>query len=241
VQLNIDFLRVGGVYQAAFSLLNYICRNVDNVVISKFSGAANLGLYDRAYQLMKYPISIISFAIMPALQPVLRSSSMDAEDSKRLHADLTIKLGSLAFLFSVFIYYFSGEIVQMLFGSKWIDVAELLKILALSLPAQIISSVSGSYFNANNRQNLLLMSGVLSVISCVFAISFGLFYGGLLGVCWGLFFAFLINCLFAKYLIYKYIFFENFSGYLFRILLLIAITLMATVFASWLFREVVVL
>ena len=43
-------------YQFGFNFINYFSRNLDNILVGKFMGATALGNYDKAYQLMKYPL-----------------------------------------------------------------------------------------------------------------------------------------------------------------------------------------
>lgn len=53
----------------SFSFINFFTRNLDSILIGKYFGMQSLGLYDRAYQLMRYPLQLVTFALVPAIQP----------------------------------------------------------------------------------------------------------------------------------------------------------------------------
>jgi len=63
-------LAFGG-HLSGFNALNYIVRNFDNVLIGKFLGAVQLGIYSRAYQLLLLPLSQINGPISNVAVPVL--------------------------------------------------------------------------------------------------------------------------------------------------------------------------
>ena len=50
-------------------------------------GAGMLGVYDKSYQLMKYPLMLLTFAMTPAIQPVIRRH---ADDQKKLKKFIVI-------------------------------------------------------------------------------------------------------------------------------------------------------
>ena len=69
--LNISTLLTFGGYSAAYGIVNYLSRNLDNVLVGKFWGATALGYYSRAYFLMTLPgmlvISVFSGVLIPAM------------------------------------------------------------------------------------------------------------------------------------------------------------------------------
>lgn len=58
-------------FQFAFNIINYFSRNLDNILIGKFMGNQNLGIYSQSYQLMMYPVANLTHVITPVLHPVL--------------------------------------------------------------------------------------------------------------------------------------------------------------------------
>src|SRR5262245_15436776 len=54
-----EILAFGG-HLAGFNVINYLARNLDNVLVGRFAGAGALGLYSRAYQLLMMPLNQIN-------------------------------------------------------------------------------------------------------------------------------------------------------------------------------------
>ena len=48
---------------AGFAAVNYWSRNIDNLLVGRFLGAAQLGLYERAYTLMYVPATQVTAAL----------------------------------------------------------------------------------------------------------------------------------------------------------------------------------
>ncbi|TGV78522.1 lipopolysaccharide biosynthesis protein, partial [Mesorhizobium sp. M2D.F.Ca.ET.145.01.1.1] len=54
-----------------FNFANFFARNLDNVLIGKYWGEAQLGLYDRAYKLLLFPLSQITNPLSKVMVPAL--------------------------------------------------------------------------------------------------------------------------------------------------------------------------
>jgi len=83
-------------YQFGFNLLVFSSRNTDNILVGKFMSAGALGIYDRAYQLMRYPLMLLTFAMTPAIQPMLRKHASDSVYIENVHRSFTLRLISPA-------------------------------------------------------------------------------------------------------------------------------------------------
>ena len=207
-------LRTAG-FQLAFNIVNYISRNFDQMLVGKYLGAASLGIYDRSYQLMRYPLLLLTFAMTPAIQPVLREHSCDPAAMRKVHLGLVSKLSVFGTVSAVAIYGAAPQIVSILFGPQWLSVVPVMKILALTIPVQVILSTSGSFFQAARRTDLLFTCGLFSCGVNLIAIVWGVTTESLEGLCWALFCSFHVNFLHAYYVLHKHIFgggFGKFSG-----------------------------
>jgi len=195
-------LRVSG-FQMAFNALNYFSRNLDKILIAKHMGAATLGIYDRSYSLMRYPLQLLTFAMTPAIQPVLRSHSNDPDYVRGIHTDLAFKLSLLSLACAAGIYFMAETIVVVAFGKQWIASVPIIRLLSLSIPVQVVLSTSGSFFQTFRRTDLMFMCGVFSAITNVGAIIWGVSTGSVEMLCWALFVSFHINFLQAYYLLHR--------------------------------------
>jgi O-antigen/teichoic acid export membrane protein len=180
-------------YQFGFNVVNYFSRNLDNILVGKYFGSISLGVYDKAYQLMRYPLMLLTFAMNPAIQPVLTEIKHDKYEFERLHNKFVKYMSLLGLVAGVCVFLLAEAIVSVLLGNQWGEVVPLLEILAVTIPIQIVLSSSGGFFQAAGRADLLFRCGVFSSITNVTAIIIGIRVGGLETLCWAILISFSIN------------------------------------------------
>jgi PST family polysaccharide transporter len=205
-------------YQFGFNFINYFSRNLDTILVARYMGATALGNYDKAYQLMKYPLMLLTFAMTPAIQPVIRQHAGNCSKVEEIHRDFTFKLSLLGAAAGLAMYVLAEWIILIFLGKQWLDVVPIIRILAISVPVQVVLSTSGSFFQAMNRTNLLFHCGIFSSTTMVSAISIGIISSSIDVLCWGLVVAFHVNFIQGYYYLYKKVFFVPLRRHLFRMI-----------------------
>lgn len=205
-------------YQFGFNFINYFSRNLDNILVGKYFGAGALGIYDKAYQLMRYPLMLLTFAMTPAIQPVVRQYAGDREKVEDLHRDFTFKLSFLGSAAGLGVFVLADWIVQVMLGPQWHGVTAIIRILAIAIPVQIILSTSGSFFQAMNRTDLLFKTGLISAVVTVLAMAWGVLQRDMQTLAWALVASFHINFFIAYYVMYTRIFGKNLLRYFARMM-----------------------
>jgi O-antigen/teichoic acid export membrane protein len=205
-------------YQFGFNFINYFSRNLDNILVGKYMGAGTLGAYDKAYQLMKYPLMLLTFAMTPAIQPVIREHASDPVQVEAIHRDFTFKLSLIGAAAGLTMFVLADWVVLIALGDQWLEVIPVIRILAIAIPVQVVLSTSGSFFQAMNRADLLFLSGALSGIVMVGAIVAGIIQRDIQLLCWCLVAAFHINFVQAYYYMYRKVFQAPLRWHLFRML-----------------------
>jgi PST family polysaccharide transporter len=200
-------------YQFGFNFINYFSRNLDNILVGKYLGLGHLGVYDKAYQLMRYPLMLLTFSMTPAIQPVVRMHSGDRDAVRRIHQKFTFKLSLVGAATAVFIHLFAIEIVAVVLGKQWIAVGEIIEVLAISIPIQVVLSTSGSFFQAMGRADLLFRTGVVSAIAMISAIVWGIIQADLIVLSWGLVVAFAISFIQTYVVLHARIFMEGWGEF----------------------------
>jgi len=193
-------------YQFGFNIINYFSRNLDNILVGRQLGASSLASYDKAYQLMRYPLMLLTFAMTPAIQPVINKHIEDKKMIERLHRDFTFKLAVIGLIVGAIIVFFSREIVTLLLGPQWNSVTPIIHILAFSIPVQVVLSTSGSFFQGMNRADLLFKAGGGTAVIIVTAIVVGALCRDLIVLSWGLVIAYYITFFLVYYILYKMVF-----------------------------------
>ncbi|OBU45380.1 hypothetical protein AYY26_02985 [Photobacterium phosphoreum] len=158
-KLGLDFSLVKKIIrfyslQSGFNFVNFFSRNLDTILISKYFGVTDLAIYDKSYQLMRYPLMLSTFALNPAIQPILTKEKNKAKIAIE-HINISNKLLFFSVLISFFIYNNSENIVYVVFGEQWKGVIPLIEVFSIMIPFQAVSSISGPFFQACNKPKML--------------------------------------------------------------------------------------
>ncbi len=200
-------------YQFSFNFINYFSRNLDTILVGKYIGIAQLGVYDKSYQLMKYPMQLISMAMSPAIQPVLKSHSDDKTYILTQHNILAKMLLIIAIPVALFMFVNASNIVLLLFGSNWLAVTPLIKILSISIPVQMMLSTAGAFYQVLNKPNVLFYSGLISAILNVVFIIAGIMFGSIKMVALCITISFILNFLISYCMLFKFGFGSGLAAY----------------------------
>ncbi|GHA72962.1 oligosaccharide flippase family protein [Cognatilysobacter bugurensis] len=182
-------------YQLGANTVSFVGRNLDNVLVARTLGASALGIYDKAYQLMRYPLLLLTFAMTPAIQPVVRQLAHDPRKVEQIHREFAFRLSVAGGAAALGVFLLAPIGVQFVLGAQWGGAVPILQILAIGIPAQVVHSTNGSFFQAMSRPRLLLGTGVASGFVTTFAIVLGLRQSDLPALCWALVAAFHVNFL----------------------------------------------
>jgi len=109
-----------------FSTINYWSRNADNLLVGKYYGTVDLGIYNRAYMLLTLPLSLISGIFSTVLYPSLVKLKRTGGKVQEEYY-FVLKIISLINLpVAIILICFPSLFVKILWGSNWIKVSDLL-------------------------------------------------------------------------------------------------------------------
>jgi O-antigen/teichoic acid export membrane protein len=158
-------------------VLNELNSNTDNLLVGRFLGAASLGTYAVAYNVMLVPFSRLT----SPLQEVLYAAfSRVQEDEERMRAVwlrvnrllAAVSLPSLAGLVVV-----APELVHVVLGDKWRGAVPVIRILAVVGAIQAVQGLNASVLLARDRTSALLKFSALSFAANLCAFVLGLRWG----------------------------------------------------------------
>ena len=165
-------------------VVGYFTRSVDNIAIGVASGAAPLGLYSRAYQLMTTPLANINAPMNNVVLPVLRHTQSDDEMFLRyLSKAQLVLLYATGFVFAVSCGL-AEPIVMVVFGSAWAGVTPILAVLAVAGPFRALAAVPWWAYLARGHSGALFRQRTATGVLSILAILGGLPWG-VVGVAWG--------------------------------------------------------
>lgn len=204
--------------QLIFNVFVYFSRNLDTILIAKYFNVAALGYYEKTYQIVRYPLQLFTFAINPALQPVLTKYKNKPELVMSTYYLLLLKMTFIGLAFSSLINLESPKIVFLMFGPQWSQSVPILEILCLTIPLQMILSSTGGVFQAFGATKIMLNCGFFSGFVNVSAIILGIVSRDLIVLCMCLLAAYFINFLQCFYMLHKHVFKVNSSKAFFILL-----------------------
>ncbi len=153
-----------------FNMLNYWSRNTDNLIIGKFYGADSLGIYNRAYKLLKMVTGIMTGLFGKVLYPSLKDLSTKGGDVNKEYLNLLGIISLINFPVAMIFIFFSEPLVRILWSETWIKVAELLPFIGILILTQTLNSTTGNIFILLGKERTLFRIGIPTSIIIILAI-----------------------------------------------------------------------
>ncbi|QIR37810.1 lipopolysaccharide biosynthesis protein [Tolypothrix sp. PCC 7910] len=159
-----------------FSTINYFARNLDNVLIGKYWGTQQLGLYAKAYQLLLLPLRQISEPITGVVIPSLSRLQSEPEQFRNYYLKALSIIAFLTMPIIVFMIVASEEIIGLILGSQWSGAIVLFRLLSVSALFQPIWNTFGWLYISRGQTDRMLKWGVFSSSIIVASFLIGLPY-----------------------------------------------------------------
>jgi O-antigen/teichoic acid export membrane protein len=156
-----------------FNLINYWARNADNLIIGKFYGAADLGIYNRAYKLLYMALNSTTNLFGSVLFPSLKELKSKGGDVKGEYESLLGIISIITFPIGAFMILLAEPFVRFMWGEDWLAVAELLPYFGLLLMLQTLLSTVGNIYILFNKEKILFRIGGITAVIMVTAIVSG--------------------------------------------------------------------
>lgn len=137
-----------GFYQLGEKVTNYINSNIDYILIGKLLGTQALGIYTLAYQLMMMPIIRINPVLIESAFPLFAKMKNDNNVLNQNYYKLQKTISLMLFPICLMIFILAPEIIDVLYGPKWIEAALILRIL----------SIKGILISLGNPINCILLT-----------------------------------------------------------------------------------
>lgn len=149
----------------------------DRLLIGKFMGAHDVGIYNRAYAAMLAPFSQIVWVLTFVMFPVLSSIQ---EDQRRIRDIFLRALTVTSFVTApmlVGLAIVAEPFIIIVFGSKWIDAVPILQLFCGLGLVQMVTQMIGPVMESQGRPNLMvklsLVQGILSLVGVAVGLLLG--------------------------------------------------------------------
>ena len=173
-----DILR-SGAHLSAFGSVNYLARNLDDVLVGKYAGAVQLGFYQKAYDMLMLPLHQIA---RPAGAVAIPALSRLVDDSDRYrHAFLGALRRTLTLTIAIGITLMAAPeaFVAVALGDDWQGADEVFFWLGWLTFTQPVGNATGWLFISQNRSAELLRWGILGSLLSIASFVVGIRWGAL--------------------------------------------------------------
>ena len=161
----------------AASIVSFIARNIDNVLIGAFMGTETLGYYALAFQIVALPASVMGgsvyYTVFSGTSEAQRRGVSSAEHFlKALRGVVLLSVPAMIGLAVT-----APLSIPLILGDKWLPAVPLLICLApYGLTQTIWAPVSGALVGLG-RSDLIFKLGLIGSTATIAAIVFGVFFG----------------------------------------------------------------
>ena len=180
--LNMSSIKVGANVTGT-SLLLYLSRNVDSVIVARAFGTHALGLYSLSYRFLLMPVSKLTGPVDMLATPALSRLQNEPERYRAAFFRVLEKYFILVAALGAFFFVNADLLVVNLFGEQWAGAAAPLKWLALVIIVQAITDSPDWLFISQDRSSDLVRWFAFSAAVDITAFVIGAFVlGGIEGV-----------------------------------------------------------
>jgi O-antigen/teichoic acid export membrane protein len=121
-----------GSHLTGLSVLGYLTRYADNLIIGWFGGARALGLYYKAYQMLLVPSQQFSTPLSGVIIPTLSRLQLDPERFGAYYRRSILLSAAIGMAPIAFLFVGAGWLIPLLLGNQWTESVPLFHALALA-------------------------------------------------------------------------------------------------------------
>ena len=160
-----------------YNFLNYFARNLDNVLIGKYLGPAQLGLYSKAYNLLLMPLEQISAPITHVGIPALSRLQNDPDSYRRFYCRALSAIAYLTIPLVAVMAALSDEIIFYVLGSRWMEASPIFRILVIAAVIQpMVNQLYWIYISLGQADRMMkvgLFTSPLYVLAFIIGLKWG--------------------------------------------------------------------
>lgn len=158
----------------AFSLVNYLTRNLDNVLVGRYLGATPLAFYSLSYRTLMVPVVMLSQVANRVALPIYSRAQDDVPRLRATYFRNTRLIALVAFPLMALVVVLAPLGVPLVFGDDWRPAVVPMQILALTGARQAVQSTLGPILLAAGRADWQLRWGLGTMLVYIPAFVIGL-------------------------------------------------------------------
>jgi PST family polysaccharide transporter len=164
---------------SGFNTVNYFARNADKLLLGRLYGSDSLGLYDRAYRLLLFPLQQVQQPLGRVMLPLLARLQSDPARYRKAYNECVSMMMMAAQPGLVFLIVFADDVFLILLGPHWLPAAPIFRWLGVGSLLQIMTGTLGWLFMSQGRGADLFKAGLFNSVITVASFFAGLPWGPL--------------------------------------------------------------
>jgi O-antigen/teichoic acid export membrane protein len=158
-------------------LLYYLHRNSDNLLIGRYVGAASLGAYAIAYNVILVPFSRVAAPIQDVVFPAFSRIQDDRERIADGWIRITRVVAAVTVPSLLGLAIVAGDFVDLVLGSKWHDATTVIQVLAWVGILQSLQSLNTGILEALGHARAIFRFTIVFFAAHITAFVIGLQWG----------------------------------------------------------------
>jgi len=160
-------------------VLNYVVRNLDNVLIGWRWGAGPLGFYSKAYQLLLLPVRQFNSPVTTVAIPTLSHLQNDPDRYRGFYRRGISLIAIVGMPVVAFTFAAADDVVLVVLGPKWIEATRIFRALAPAAMVTAINVATTWAFISLGQTNRMLRWNIIEATVTTTAFIVGLQWGAI--------------------------------------------------------------
>ena len=183
-----------GVFTFGTTIILNISANIDYLVIGKLVDAAALGAYTLAFMLTSLVSAQVTSMLNRVMFPFYSSIQSDITKVKGYYLKVVGYYAVLIYPIMLALIVLAGPIISVFFGDKWVDTKIPLRILAVAVLINVLTSSYNLLFRSIGKPKLEMKILLFILIFATLpAVTIGGYYYEIRGVAYGILISAIIN------------------------------------------------
>lgn len=171
-----ELVSFGG-HVTGFNFVTFLARNLDDIIVGRFFGAAALGLYQKAYDLMMLPVHQVNRPFSAIAVPALSRLTDDAARYRTAFGRILELILLMTMPLGALLIATADWTILVVLGEQWTAAAELFAAFSVAVMTQPIGMACSWLFLSQGRTAQMLRVGSASAVVTTLSFFIGLPWG----------------------------------------------------------------
>jgi O-antigen/teichoic acid export membrane protein len=156
-----------------FKIVDYWTRSLDNLLIGRYWGPQELGLYAKAYQLLLMPIRQINNPMTSVALPALSSLQSEPQRYRAFYCKAILSITTLGMPIAALMFASADKVILLMLGKDWLGAVPLFRLLMPAAFVGTLNVATGWICQSLGTTDRQLRAGLITstIVSIIFLIS----------------------------------------------------------------------